>query len=334
MWKVGLIAFLSLQSVAQSVEPTTAEAVPPTVIAASSDLDQIASADAPPSQDGSQDQGSAQTTTVPPSNSVLKPNPGGEVIKSKDLYDRTGYFHPFVRMPKYFWQDQKAIWTSPFHTSKSDAKWWLIWGGATAGLIASDKYVARNAPDNPTLRTLGNDVSYLGQAYTLIPIAAGFYFAGTATSSDHLREAGLLSFESLADVTVLELVFKSIADRQRPMEGGGSGRFEASSGARYSSSFPSGHAIVTFAMASVFAHEYPHNRWVQILAYAYAGGVVGARMAANMHFPGDVLAGGAMGWFTGDYVYGKRHNSDLEKPTLTHKILSHVQVGFSAGAVP
>ena len=78
-------------------------------------------------------------------------------------------------------------------------------------------------------------------------------------------------------------------------EGRGNGEFEASTGARYSSSFPSGHAIETFAIASIFAHEYPHNRWVKILVYAYAGGVVGARLAANMHFPGDVMAGGAMG---------------------------------------
>ncbi len=266
--------------------------------------------------------------------SALKPTPGGEAIKPKDLYEGTGYFHPFVRMPNYIWQDQKAIWTSPFHKSKKDMKWWLIFGGATGALIASDKYVSRNAPNNPTLNTLGNDVSYLGEAYTLIPIASGFYFLGTAYGSDHFREAGLLSFETLADVTILQLAIKSITDRQRPTDGNGSGRFEASSGARYNSSFPSGHAIETFAMASIFAHEYPHKLWVKILVYSYAGGVVGARLAANMHFPGDVMAGGAMGWFVGDFVYGKRHNSELDKPTITRKILDHVQIGLGYPAQP
>jgi membrane-associated phospholipid phosphatase len=260
--------------------------------------------------------------------SVVKPKPGGEVIKPKDLYDATGYFHPFVRMPNYIWQDQKAIWTSPFHTSKKEMKWWFIFGGATGALIATDKYVSRNAPNNPTLKTLGNDVSYLGEAYTLIPIASGFYFLGTAYGDDHFREAGLLSFEALADVTIMQVGMKSIADRQRPTEGNGSGRFEASTGARYSSSFPSGHGIETFAIASIFAHEYPHKLWVKILVYAYAGGVVGARLAAKQHFPGDVMAGGAMGWFVGDFVYGKRHNSELDKPTITRKILDHVQISF------
>ena len=231
-------------------------------------------------------------------------------------------------MGNYFVADQKSIWTSPFHTAKKDIKWWVIFGGATGGLIAADKYIARNAPNAHWLNTLGSDVSYLGEPYVLLPVAAGLYLGGTAAGSDHFRETGLLSFETLADVTVIQLALKSILDRQRPMEGNGSGRFEASSGSRYNSSFPSGHAIETFALASVIAHEYPHKKWVQILAYCYAGGVVGARLAANQHFPGDVMAGGAIGWFVGDYVYGKRHNPALDKkPTITQSILDHVHLG-------
>jgi hypothetical protein len=35
-----------------------------------------------------------------------------------------------------------------------------------------------------------------------------------------------------------------------------------------------------------------------------------------------------MGWFVGDYVYGKRHNADIdEKPTALRTILSHIQLG-------
>lgn len=64
------------------------------------------------------------------------------------------------------------------------------------------------------------------------------------------------------------------------------------------------------------------------MAYAYAAGVIGARLAANKHFPGDVAAGGALGWFTGDYVYGHRHNPALDKnPTITQRILNHVSFG-------
>jgi membrane-associated phospholipid phosphatase len=260
--------------------------------------------------------------------SVLGVTPGTEALKDKDLFEKSGYLHPFTRMPKFVLADQKRIWTSPFHTSKDDIKWWVIFGGATAGLIAADQHIAKAAPNTPTLVHLGNDVSYLGAPYTLIPIAGGFYFIGSAAGNERFREAGMLSFETLIDVTVVSLAVKSITDRERPQEGHGEGHFWASTSPRYNSGFPSGHAIETFALASVFAHEYRDKWWVKFLAYAYAGGVVGARLAANQHFPGDVMAGGAMGWFIGDYVYAKRHNGELdEKRSLLKKALTHVQIG-------
>ena len=71
---------------------------------------------------------------------------------------------------------------------------------------------------------------------------------------------------------------------------------------RWNASFPSGHAINTWAMASIFAHQYRHSRLVPIVS----------RVGARQHFPGDVLAGSAMGWFIGDYVFGRHHNPELD----------------------
>jgi hypothetical protein len=35
-----------------------------------------------------------------------------------------------------------------------------------------------------------------------------------------------------------------------------------------------------------------------------------------------------MGWFIGDYVYGNRHNRELDhKPTIAQKVLDHVSIG-------
>ena len=268
------------------------------------------------------------SATQQPTQSVLGITPGTQALKEKDLFEGPGYVHPFTRMPKFVFMDQRRIWTSPFHTSRNDIKWWVIFGAATAGLIAADQHIAKAAPNTPTLVHLGNDVSYLGAPYTLIPIAGAFYFIGSAGGDQRFRETGLLSFETLIDVTVVDLAVKSIADRERPNEGHGEGHFWASTSPRYNSSFPSGHAIETFALASIFAHEYHDKLWVKLLAYAYAGGVVGARLAANQHFPGDVVAGGAIGWFIGDYVYGKRHNPGLDdKRSTLQKVLAHVQLG-------
>lgn len=258
---------------------------------------------------------------------TLEVQPGPPVIKEKDLWNESGYFHPFLRMPKYILQDQKAIWTSPFHTAKQDAKWWAIFGAATAALIATDKHSVKQFPNSSTQVSVSTWGSRFGAAYTLIPVSAGFYFIGTGEHEDKLRETGLIGFETLIDSNLVVQAVKLAADRARPLEGNGTGRFEAGS-TRWSSSFPSGHAINTWAMASVIAHQYPRPLIVPILTYGLATTVVVARVGARQHFPGDVVAGSAMGWFIGDYVYGRRHNGELDhKPTVAQKILDHVRIG-------
>ena len=313
------------QPPATSPQPPATSSQPPAAIPEPAETGQ------PPAAAG---QHAAPAAPQTANRSVTKPKPAGQVIKPKDYSDASGYWHPFARMPRYILEDQKAIWTSPFHSSKGDAKYWLIFCGATGALIATDKYVSKNAPNPSWLQTLGSDVSYLGEWYTLMPISAAFYFGGTAMHKDHFREAGLLSFEALAGATITGEVLKAIFDRARPLEGNGNGQFWASTSSRVNSSFPSGHAFSTFAVASIFAHEYRHTTWVKVLAYSYAGGVVGARLAANKHFPGDVLAGGAIGWFIGDYVYGKRHNPALDKPGVTEKIFDHIRLGPAYPTVP
>jgi membrane-associated phospholipid phosphatase len=258
---------------------------------------------------------------------LIEVKPGPAVIKDQDLYDKTGWLHPFTRMPRYVIHDLGAIWTSPVHTAKSDIKWWAIFGGGTAALIAADHWIVTNLPNSSSQVSVSTWASRFGSAYSVIPISAGFYFIGTGKHDDRLRETGLIAFETLIDANLVAEAVKLIADRARPLEGDGHGHFEASTNGRWNSSFPSGHAINTWALASVIAHEYP-KPVVYVVVYGLASTVVLARVGARKHFPGDVLAGGAMGWFMGDYVYGRRHNRELDrKPSVGRRILDHVQIG-------
>jgi membrane-associated phospholipid phosphatase len=269
-----------------------------------------------------------EKTETNPQASAVEVQPGPPVLKQKDLWEQTGYVHPFVRMPKYILQDQKAIWTSPFHTTKNDAKFWLIFGGATAAFIATDKHTVQQLPNSSSQVSVSNWGSRFGAAYSLIPVSAGFYFIGTGMHEERFRETGLIAFETLIDSNLIVEAVKLATDRSRPLEGDGKGHFEDSPNGRWNSSFPSGHAINVWAIASVLAHQYPHPRIIPVVVYGLASTVVIARVGARRHFPGDVVAGSAMGWFIGDYVYGKRHNRDLDhKPTVGEKILNHVRIG-------
>jgi membrane-associated phospholipid phosphatase len=293
----------------------------------------------PPPGHSSNGQPSAAAQTKPNAEEQEKPpdsaqpstpevKPGSPVLKQKDLWEGTGVFRPLLRMPKYIFQDQKAIWTSPFHTSKQDIKFWAVFGTATAAFIATDRWSVKQLPNSSSQVSVSKWASLAGSAYSLIPVSAGFYFIGTGTHEERLRETGLLAFETLIDSTLVVEVLKLAADRARPLESDGQGHFWDSPNGRLNSGFPSGHAINAWALASVIAHQYPHPRIIPVLAYGLASTVVVARVGARQHFPGDVVAGSAMGWFIGDYVYGRRHNRDLDqKRTVAQKVLDHVSIG-------
>jgi len=258
--------------------------------------------------------------------SAIQTEPGTPVIKEKDLWEKSGWLHPFRRMPRFVVHDQLAVWSSPVHTAKQDIKWWAIFGGVTAGLIASDHWTAQQLPNSKTQVSISNWSSRVGSAYTLIPLSAGFYFLGSKHSDQRLRETGLIAFETLIDANLVGATLKLATGRPRPLEGNGRGRFETAPN-RWNSSFPSGHAISSWALASVVAHEYP-TPLVKIVAYGLASTVVISRVGARRHFPGDVVAGAGLGWFMGDYLYGKRHNRALDRSKIG-AVLDHVHLGVT-----
>ena len=126
---------------------------------------------------------------------------------------------------------------------------------------------------------------------------AGFYLWGIFAGNQKARETGVLSGEALIDGLIVVEVLKAVAGRNRPNAGMKPGNFFAGG-----ASFPSGHSMETFALASVIAHEYRNKKWVPWVAYGLAGVVGTARFGARQHYASDVIAGSAMGFFIGRYV--------------------------------
>lgn len=61
-------------------------------------------------------------------------------------------------------------------------------------------------------------------------------------------------------------------------------------------SFPSGHTIAAFSVATVFADRYRRHRWVPWVAYGLAGLVGFSRVTLQSHFPSNVFMGAALGY--------------------------------------
>lgn len=201
-------------------------------------------------------------------------------------------------------QDQKGIWTAPFH--RKNIKWDALFLAGTAALVAVDEQVLHALP-NTQVNTSAN----VSNALIVSEGAAlgGIFFIGGLHGGDsHAKETGIIGIEALANSFLVYAPLQLIAGRQRPNEGTGEGNFFVNHSVN--TSFPGGHSMFAFTMATVIAHEYP-RWWVQLLSYGAATAITGARMTAKDHFPSDLLVGGALGYLIGTHIFHSRCNPEL-----------------------
>ncbi len=200
---------------------------------------------------------------------------------------------------------------------KKAIKWDVLFLGATAVLIANDESVLYQVPQSwhNTSITLSN--ASLGAD---AGIAGGIFLTGLITHDDHATETGIRSAEAAVDSVILYGAAKAIFARQRPYTGEGEGKFF--SGNWSNGSFPSGHAMFTWTIASTVAHEY-HSPWLKILVYGLAATVSTSRVTAREHFPADVFVGSVLGYGVGAYVAGKDKYSNVNGHTYAQSRRKH-----------
>ncbi len=175
-------------------------------------------------------------------------------------------------------------------------KWELPIAAATGALIASGDAPASRLIQSHSLQQWATRGSNVGLALELGGAGAA-YVLGCAKQDDSARATGQTALEAAGAAALFDEAIKFAANRQRPLVGNSSGEFWE--GGR---SFASGHAAVSFALAGVIAHRYPHNRWLKWGAYGLAAGVSLARYPAKEHFFSDILVGGTLGYVTGTYL--------------------------------
>lgn len=201
-------------------------------------------------------------------------------------------------------KDQKAIWTAPLHIRRADAKWVVPGSIGLMALFTTDRITGDEMAEFDRQVGASRAISHAGSAYSLGALAGTFYLLGRKNNDARARETGLLSAEALVDSLLVGGGLKVITQRARPSEG--KERSEFFDGGN---SFPSGHSTQVWAVATVIASEYHGHRSVQIAAFATATAVSFARFAEHKHYLSDVLAGSALGYGIGKYVYHKRHRN-------------------------
>jgi membrane-associated phospholipid phosphatase len=233
--------------------------------------------------------------------------------------------HGVAVVGKTIGEDELNILKAPFQ--KKALIWDALVLGSTGVLIANDESVAYQVPTS--WHQTGVDVSN-ACTYATAATAGGIYLTGLFTHDEHAQRTGVLAAEASIDSFLLYGSMKLIFARQRPYTYPGEGKFFA--GNFSSSSFPSGHAALSWTIASVVAHEYP--KWpVQILMYGLATTVSTTRVTGGQHFPSDVFVGSTLGYLVGAYVANKdKHAHDQPQHSrnrvkrLPSAVLEHVSV--------
>lgn len=237
-----------------------------------------------------------------------------------------GYTGGFVGAVKTIGSDELYFLKYPFQ--KKAIKWDILFLGATAALISTDENVLHQVPQSWHNNSITISNAALGAD---AGIAGGIFLTGLITHDDHATETGIRTAEASIDSVILYGAAKAVFARQRPFSGTGEGNFF--SGNWTSGSFPSGHSMLTWTIASTVAHEY-HSPWLKVLVYGLATAVSTTRVTAREHFPADVFVGGVLGYGIGAYVahrdsYGnpKSHPySEGRMRRVEDAVLDHVAI--------
>jgi len=196
---------------------------------------------------------------------------------------------------------------APFHMHGRDARYLVPLGLGTAGLIATDQQTGDEVAESTRPLSASRFISHAGSAYGVGAVAATFYIAGRAGHNMRARETGILGAEALIDSAIVVNVVKEITQRTRPT--GGKSRSDFFDGG---TSFPSGHSIEAWSLATIIANEYHDHTAVQIAAYGIASAVSVARFTGRNHYLSDVLVGSALGYGIGRYVYHAHHRKSSD----------------------
>ena len=216
---------------------------------------------------------------------------------------------------KSYWHSGLTVLSQPLHY---DWKGWTVFGGVAAATTLAfvyddeiyslvDKSLSNNQSENISKYT---DV--FGKEYFILPTVALTYAVGAIGDDCRLKNMSLAALQSFVYAEVASAGLKVLTCRLRPSEFNSQqpiansqqpivnsqtwlGPFKSFK----STSFPSGHAMRSFALATTIAGFYPDKKWVGIVSYSLATMTSLGRVISKEHWASDVIVGAALGYFIG-----------------------------------
>jgi membrane-associated phospholipid phosphatase len=209
----------------------------------------------------------------------------------------------WLSLPANVASDQGRIWTFPAKlTSKRRLLPVLAFVGATAFLVESDAHTAPYFRNTTTYKRFNSIFTSKATDMSTVVVPAALYAVGLAARNSYARTTALLAGEAVLDSEIITIIAKDLDRRRRPAtyqpHTNMSDSWFSDKGHWYrgQGSFPSGHTIAAFSVATVIARRYPRQKWLPFVAYGLATVVGFSRLTLSAHYPSDVLVGGVLGY--------------------------------------
>jgi membrane-associated phospholipid phosphatase len=154
-------------------------------------------------------------------------------------------------------------------------------------------------PDNRWINRIMEAASYYGRGWSLAILSLLLVVLGILLKKPAWTKTGVVSLHSLLLSTFVVQLLKHLAGRARPRLLESAFMFAGpswSAGVAGFDSFPSGHAISTFALAVILARSFPGGKF---FFYAAALLVSYSRVYVGAHFLSDIAGGAILGILTG-----------------------------------
>ncbi len=154
--------------------------------------------------------------------------------------------------------------------------------------------------EEPWLKKLAVNLSYLGNGVFLAILSLTLAGLGWWRKKPTLQTAGIQALLAFLLAGLSSQILKHLFGRARPrilLEAG----FHLLGPTLQSGfdSFPSGHALTTFAVATALAKNFSKGAWI---FYLLASLIAVSRVLSGSHFPTDVIAGALLGILMGKLV--------------------------------
>jgi membrane-associated phospholipid phosphatase len=231
--------------------------------------------------------------------------------KTQDKIKDRGFFGNILR-------DELSIWGSPAKLKTKDLVFWVPVITTTAILIVNDERIYRGfknyQKEHSWIDSVSPQITKLGDGTASVVISGLFYIGGLAFNDKRAKETASLGFQVLIHTGIMVQAGKHLFGRTRPGATGGVDHWSGISGffKRYNEgfthydSFPSGHTITVWGMATVIAEEYKEKPLIPIISYTLATAAGLSRVTEDAHWLSDVFVGAVLGWTIGKFIVRRR----------------------------